>query len=92
MRAFSVFFFASFRSSPLSSPSTDSSRLLPVAVVRLVVQDEDPFQAHQLGHHAQQDFAVRLAGCGAVRRVPAGARARRLTAEAFRGAGRRGSW
>ena len=37
-------------------------RLLAVAVVGLVVQDDEPLQAHQLGHHALQHLAVGLAG------------------------------
>ncbi len=37
-------------------------RLLTVAVVRFVVQDQDPFQAHQLGHHALQELSVCLTG------------------------------
>ena len=54
-----------FRLSPIVALELALDRLvrfLAVAVVRFVVQDEDPFQAHQLGHHALQDLSVRLAG------------------------------
>ena len=58
-RAASLFFSASFRSSPFSS-SLVRDRLLAVAVVRLVVEDEDVLHAHQVGHDALDHLALGL--------------------------------
>ena len=59
-RAASLFFSASFRSSPLSVLVVRSARLLAVAVVRLVVEHEDVLHAHQLGHDALEHLAFGL--------------------------------
>ena len=56
-RAASLFFSASFRSSPFSALFVWIRRLLPVAVVRLVVQRQHVLHAHQLGHHALEHLS-----------------------------------
>ncbi len=45
-------------------------RLLPVAMVRLVVQDEDVLQPHQLGHHALEHLALGLEGVQLIADAP----------------------
>ena len=56
-RAASLFFSASFLSSPFRSASSSASGLLAVAVVGFVVEDQDVLQAHQVGHDALEHLA-----------------------------------
>ena len=61
-RAASLFFSASFLSSPFRSSSSSSLRLLAVAVMRLVVEDQDVLHAHQVGHDALEHLAFGFEG------------------------------
>ena len=56
-RAASLFFSASFRSSPFRVLVVGLVRLLAVAVVRLVVEHEDVLHAHQVGHDTLDHLA-----------------------------------
>ena len=56
-RAASLFFSASFLSSPFRSSSSSVVGLFAVAVVRLVVEDEDVLHTHQVGHDPLEHLA-----------------------------------
>ena len=56
-RAASLFFSASFFSSPFRSFVVGVFGLFAVAVVRLVVEHQDVLHAHQVGHHALEHLA-----------------------------------
>ena len=69
-RAASLFFSASCCSSPLRSSSSSVVGLLAVAVVGLVVEDQDVLQAHQVGHDALDHLAFGFERVQLLRRGP----------------------
>jgi len=61
-RAASLFFSASFLSSPFRSHHLRPSAS-HVAVMSLVVDDQNVFHAHQVGHHALKPFGLQFPAC-----------------------------